>query len=666
MPKNITFDQLRAVMASRAGRPGLPSKKSMGNARSALVGLVRALQLDMEAKVGATLREDFKASLDEFRGQLRRLNRGRQSINNKAASLKQWATLVRILDHEGALQADTRTPFQQKLDQMFETRKDMFRLAAQAGLSWRTLRNWKTRGAMPKSTSDGNLVRLAIVSGLDPDALTKLLPPAIGRFPVQTIEVMSIPSRTRNTALASKKENRYLVRPKQATEAFKTEWRGLLIHKVPAAKGMDDTEDPQAKLGVRQLVRAAMKSDPEDSDRVWRLRPVEDYPTDHPAWINTVGGQVAPSADINYRHVSAFLGWARLPVERGGKAMPDEKLSMGLLVNTKLLEEFLEWRAVRSDAVNAGLMGFIASVRSYCRPKTGYLWASKAIGKTMGKSETAWRARCKATNDWLALKMEQLRPLLEQSRDPAAPLKPLLDMPRPLQGYRDAINRYASQVRPTPLLRATQARDLALLAVSISNPLRLTNLRLLTYKPDGSGHFRKTARGTWEVFVPRIEFKNIRGAAKDRDYHMPLSEMAAHFLEEYLEKHWQLLGGAGQRGLVFISTGKPDEVWEDLDCQYAKVTSDCLRVLGCPSIRPHATRYLVGTAILMATQGNVELAAAALHDKKETVEKHYSKLLASYASRGVHAAIGRDLSFGFDEKVAGLVPIPYIEPDTKE
>ena len=238
------------------------------------------------------------------------------------------------------MQADERTPFQQKLDQMFETRKDMFRLAAQAGVSWRTLRNWK-RGAMPKSTSDGNLVRLAIVSGLDPDALTKLLPPAIGRFPVQTIDVMNIPSRMRNTVLASNKVNWYLVRPWQATEAFKTEWRGLLVHKVPAAKGMDNTEDPQAKLGVRQLVRAAMQSDPEDTDRVWRLRPAEDYPTEHPAWINTVGGQVAPSADINYRHVAAFLGWARLSVDKGGKAMPDEELSMGLLVNTKLLEAFL-------------------------------------------------------------------------------------------------------------------------------------------------------------------------------------------------------------------------------------------------------------------------------------------------------------------------------------
>ena len=86
MPKNVTFDQLLSVMANRAGGAGLPSKQSMGNARSALVGLVRALQLDMRAKVGATLREGFPAALEEFRGQLRRLGRGRQSINNKTSS----------------------------------------------------------------------------------------------------------------------------------------------------------------------------------------------------------------------------------------------------------------------------------------------------------------------------------------------------------------------------------------------------------------------------------------------------------------------------------------------------------------------------------------------------------------------------------------------------
>src|SRR5271163_2081924 len=97
MPKNITFDQLRSVMAKRAGGSGLPSKMSMGNARTALVGLTRALQLDMGAKVGATLREGFPAALEEFRRQLRRLGRGRQSINNKTSSLNQWATLVRML-----------------------------------------------------------------------------------------------------------------------------------------------------------------------------------------------------------------------------------------------------------------------------------------------------------------------------------------------------------------------------------------------------------------------------------------------------------------------------------------------------------------------------------------------------------------------------------------
>ena len=179
---------------------------------------------------------------------------------------------------------------------------------------------------------------------------------------------------------------------------------------------------------------------------------------------------------------------------------------LGMLTDTVLLEEFLEWKAVKSGAVNSGLFGFIANTtRSYCRPapKTGYLWCSNLDRKKMGLDEAAWRRRCKKTNDWLALKLEQLKPLREQSRDPAAPLKPLLDLPRPLEGFRDAINRYASKVCPTPLLRATQARDLALLAVSISNPLRLTNLRMLTYKPDGSGHFPQDADGNLGGLRPK-------------------------------------------------------------------------------------------------------------------------------------------------------------------
>jgi hypothetical protein len=83
-----------------------------------------------------------------------------------------------------------------------------------------------------------------------------------------------------------------LLRPHQASEALKLEWRGLIRNKVPVAKFLEDS--PTGKLGVLERVSAAMVSDPEDEERVWRLRPSEDYPSDQPAWVNTIERSVIP------------------------------------------------------------------------------------------------------------------------------------------------------------------------------------------------------------------------------------------------------------------------------------------------------------------------------------------------------------------------------------
>lgn len=663
MPKHITFNQLKAVMAVRVGQPGMPAQASLDNANSALRKFCRAITTDMDARVGNTLRDDFDESLKLYREQLERAGNQRKSINNEASLMSVWARLIRTLDHEGATEEGTITPFQARLNELFDTRADMFRIAKRAAVSWRTLRNWKN-GAMPKSESDGALRRLATACGLAPDSLIKLLPFAVGRRLECSVPVVEILSRKRNGKLC---RSPYLLKPHQikgVNESFKDEWRGFLMHKVRLGKATADGA-PSAKPSIRDRIRAAKEHKPDERDRVWRTRPADDYTTDSlPPWVNTIGGLVAPSANKNFKDVTAYLGWLRLEPAEGGCGVPIEQLSMGMLVDEERLDAFLEWHAERVGSVNAGTIGFIANIRSYMRAETGYLWLSTEIGRRMGFDEAAWRARCEKLNDAMGLWLCQYSSIREPARDPALPLKPLLDLPRPLQGFRDAINRYSKEVRRSAHQRASQARDLALLAVSISNPLRLTNIRLLTYKSDNTGHFRTTKMGSgWEIFVPKEEFKNIHGAAKYRDYRMPLSEIAAYYLEAYLTKWWGYLGGPGTRNFVFIPKGKPDKVWDNLDTQYANVTKRILAPLGCPSIRTHGVRYLVGTSIIMATQGNVDLAAAALHDTNKTVEKHYKKLLDSFSARGIHAVIGRDLAL--DEDAVGLVAIPDAAHFTK-
>lgn len=655
MPKNITFAQLKKVMANRAGGPGMPSKSALPNLNSTLGRISRAVGINMDGKVGETLRDDLDSSMELYRQQMIRVGLAPDTIKNKLSEMRRWAELVRTLDHEGAVKEDVITPFQAALNELFATRKDLHRISKQINVSWRTLRAWQ-RGAIPRLTSDDNVRRLARGCDLPENALLRLLPVyAVNRRPPEpATPPIFIESRVRHAALVAQP---YLVRPDDCPAELRSEWMRCVRHKVPSSGTIDETKAPGERMSVRERIAASKRRDPRDRDREWRVRPINDYPSDNPDWVNAIGNLRATSADKNFKEVCSFLGWLRLDPEKGGRGMPLEKLSMGLLADAALCDEFLQWHAERVGTVNSGHTAFIANFRSLLRPETGFLWLSTDIGAKFGYDEPTWRERCASANRELGTMLGQYASIREVGRDPALPIKPLLDMPKPLVGVRDAIQRFAKEVRRNKREAATQARDLALLSLVFSNPLRLTNLRLLTYKPDNTGHIRQVAGGQWWVFVPKGEFKNIRGAAKDKDYWMPMSEMASHYMQQFLEGAWEYLGGPGQRNLVFFANGKPDTIWQNMAAQFARCTGHIFRDIGCPRFRSHAGRYLVGTSIVIATQGNVDLAAQALHDKKATVEKHYKKLLDSYAARGIHAVIGRDMLIN-DDDTAGLITVP--------
>jgi integrase len=46
----------------------------------------------------------------------------------------------------------------------------------------------------------------------------------------------------------------------------------------------------------------------------------------------------------------------------------------------------------------------------------------------------------------------------------------------------------------------------------------------------------------------------------------------------------------------------------------------------CPGVGPHTIRHLIATAIIKKT-GEFNTAALVLHDREETVRKHYAHLL---------------------------------------
>jgi hypothetical protein len=669
LSKNMTYMQLLDKMEHRVGQTGMPSRSSLENAKSALRGLVRTLRLQLNSKVGLTLRDDFEAALEAHRRELQREGLKLATINNQTPLLEPWRLLVRTLDHECANELEQRTPFQLKLDELYATRTDMKHLVAQAGLNRDRLRLWRMGGSkhLPKPKSVPKIRRLGVLCGIG-NELVELLPSDVRlhravRPPVAPIKYREL--------LKEMMEDEYKLKPEEWTTLLRSEWAGLFVHKVPAvdpnngqavtaysnalANGSSSAEQARQKERERlaQEYDVTMKTDVSLNGEPWRAREKGRYTQNFPDWVNVVGENIYPSAGGTFSVCQAFLGWALKSEDEGGPLLPKKRkragdkkllsvdqLTLGLFANSELLEQFLRWRVVKSVGVNAFFFNFLNLVRSLLREKTGYLWRNPEIGKRVGVSnQAAWRQQCKVTHAWAGEKKGNFKNKKKQSRNPAEPIKELLALERPLAGFREGIQCYAG-VRRRSHSAWAQSRNVALLCVSISNPVRLTNLQTVTHKPDYTGHFRKREDGLLWLEIPKEEFKNIKGAAKDRDYAQPLSPLATQYLTAYLENYWP--GRDCESGLVFVTKRHPDHIWDGMSDTYRALTRTYM--LGNHGFGPHSTRYLVGSAILMASHGNIRLAANALHDAPSTVERCYAKLLEDFTARSVGAAIGIDMA----------------------
>jgi len=135
------------------------------------------------------------------------------------------------------------------------------------------------------------------------------------------------------------------------------------------------------------------------------------------------------------------------------------------------------------------------------------------------------------------------------------------------------------------------------------------------------------ASGEWRIFIPREEFKNIRGVARNKDYDQAVDESVWPFTEGYLKTHRAALG-ASNTDLVFVSTDAPNRPWAaGLGRRVQLLTRRY--VPGCPGAGPHAFRHIVATSIIMKNSRDYLLAADSLHDDPETMRKHYAILLAA-------------------------------------
>lgn len=665
--KKMTFERLIEVMGEmvEAGVPGIPSESIQANCRTALTKFIADHGYALKDQIGNLLRKGFKNACDEHRARLIKEGRSDRYIANRFTYLRHWHCLVRRLDHEYATEDGSVTPLQAALRDLFEATASAERaadsepmrkldgtpargfkikvVARTAGVPLATLKRWLA-GGEPRPDTLHHLTQIERACELEPGSLLDLLPRYAKDRALKgsATEVSAYRAR-----LSVQCQDPYRVGAGDSDvdvpQCLRNEWANLIEYKREKTSGImlaQPADSPVTALlsepGSNFLMN--LLAVPEESlENPWRERPAEEFlKRKRESWAFIVGERYYPTAQIAWSYLGSFFGWAHLPRERGGLQLPVESLTLGLLMDHGTPEapgrliRYLSWRVSRSAGINSGTMSFLKNVMMLCHPRTGFLLRHPEIGAKVGLAEPdEWREHCVRVHRDLAVTRRKLETKVTISRSSMEPIRHQLEHEHPLRPYHDMLYRLHKR-RPLSggIREAEWARDCALVALAMSNPLRAINLRNLTYRPDNTGELRKVG-GAWRIFIDKKKFKNIRGAAADRDYDQEVDKFACEHIERYLTTYRKTFGT--NTDLVFVSSELPNETWEKLSARFSALCR--LYLDRSPGAGIHSIRHIVATHTILVTNGDFAKAAMYLHDKPATVEKHYAHLLAVVADR---------------------------------
>jgi hypothetical protein len=340
------------------------------------------------------------------------------------------------------------------------------------------------------------------------------------------------------------------------------------------------------KTSIRSATKARNRSGK------WRITESQCRLDPEKAWYAYVNGQFVPTAGIAWSKVAAYLGWLQLPRADGGMQITSEQAqSLGWLVRDDLIEQYLTWKIRRSGGiVHSGIAEFPRFVRGLVHPKTGYLTLTPSVGEgVLGGLSSDWTSQCDQCFNGMRELQQHYEEQTQASRDAFEPIQAVLSLANPLEAVADMTFRMQSD-RPLTngTLEAVWARDLTLIKLLMSNPLRIKNMQELTWRPDNTGQLHQHADGSWHIRIDRKFFKNHRGAARDRDYDNPVDPAVWPILQQYLSIHRSRLLGGRETDYVFVSQEAEfgNGPWTRMSRRVFILTARYL--WGCPGVGAHA------------------------------------------------------------------------------
>ncbi|WP_051377457.1 hypothetical protein [Paraburkholderia dilworthii] len=615
----LTFRDLSEKMQQSVANGETPAS-ALPNLKSALRAFLVNFGVSEESTVGSLLRRSYYRNLRLHVEKLQAEGRDKSYIANRKSLMGKWCSLVTHLDRIEAAASNRMSPFQSALNELLARSKTTVAgLARAAGISKATLGGW-LKGALPNPRAVPSLKRLERFFALESNTLLNLAYERQNFRPVEAAPAMVIPYRER---LARASKDTY--RLKQVSDSLAREWLDFVVHKTEKL--------PE----LRRYSRG-----------VWVTTDLVTEGETARNWYCFTKGKHVPTARIVWVHVTSFLGWLNRTRELGGAGLNnDEVQTLAWFSSKRMVHRYMNWLIERADdKVHGGVLDFASLIASLNHPQHGYLTQMPELreGLPEGHRPQAWKDACHEAYTWAAeTKKNLLVAGVEHSREPMAPIKKVLELDDPLEAVADMISRMKSS-RPTigGAREAIWARDLLLIKLMASNPLRAKNMKLLTYRADNTGNLYRRPDGSWFIRIEKRAFKNAKGAAKSRDYDMPVNHVVWGDIERYLNVYRSMLPDADKVDYVFLSSSdeKPQGnvgAWQSLNRRVFYLTRRYL--WDCPGIGTHSFRYIIGTATLKKAPGAWDAAAAVLHDEVDTVKAHYAHLRPSDGGNFVHTLL---------------------------
>lgn len=622
-PEPLTYSQLLNDQA-RLVTLGQLNAHTASNRSTALRQFLRANHVQVEDVVGNEMRPHFPLSVQNLVTILRGENRSDRSITNTRSALTHWKTSVIEYDTTLARFLDQPTPLAETLKAALGGHP-VKRVARQCCVPYGLIYGW-LKGKIPHSSNARYLRRIETFFGLELDSLVALAGIVNGARPEQRVGT-SVAIQYRQS-LGVRTRDEYCLKP-PIDSPLRAQWEDFLRYKTALAPALRRSNKGRWSFSQLQVIT--------ETEAKW-------------PWF--LDGREVPSAQANWRWVTSFLGWMAVPKDMGGLGMPPESLqTLAWLAVPDYVEAYVLWFKRRcGNKITNSTTSMFGLISSMVRPLEGYLYQKPQLQKTLPEAfqNEEWTAVCLRQFEHLRKLLNSLQPEIVPSRDAFEPIQSVIDLPQPLEAIADMVQRMRRD-RPctTKEFEAIWARDIFLVKLLVSNPLRKRNFAALTWSraningkhPDNEGSLYQRSDGSWWLFVPKALLKNRRSPVI-RDYNSPVHNSVWGDLERYLLRHRNDLL-RWPTDLVFLTrTIDPERTCKVKGGDYKKPPPKCHRpwmelsrhistltrkyLWKSNGVGSQAFRHLVATSILKTAGGDIKTAALVLNDAELTVAKAYS------------------------------------------